>query len=310
MIEKFREKIRYNLKEESGQAMVLVSLLMTVLLGFTALAIDLGYGYHQKSDLQTAADAAALATASQMVGNTNEKLRTIGKKYATKNLDDTDDTTITVNLDRSAGKVEIVIRQRAKNFFSGIFSKDKRYVTASATSKSVAQWDGEVLPFLNLAGGYEPGTTFNVWDKVSSGDFGSISNYEIMNSRDPFKIFFKVDYLNGVELKKGKVAKIKQEIGWIYNQNRNHVYILCVRQDVCDSGQVLLTNGTYRNLAKTKNKDVVDPSQIVLVECKFVAYSEKSKSLTLYSEAVYDINSNEFPPDYDCPGVSGAKLIK
>ena len=44
MIEKFREKIRYNLKEESGQAMVLVSLLMTVLLGFTALAIDLGYG--------------------------------------------------------------------------------------------------------------------------------------------------------------------------------------------------------------------------------------------------------------------------
>ena len=310
MIEKFREKIRYNLKEESGQAMVLVSLLMTVLLGFTALAIDLGYGYHQKSDLQTAADAAALATASQMVGNTNAKLRTIGKEYATKNLDDTEETTVTVNLDRIGRRAQVTIRQPAKNFFSGIFSRDKRYVSATATSKYAVEWDGEVLPFLNLDANYAPGTTMTVWDKVFSGDFGSINDYEIHNANDPNKIYFKVDYMNGVELKKGTVAKIKQEIGWIFHQNRRHVYILSISQEVYDSGKVLLANGTYRPINKMKNKDIVDPSQLVLVECKFTAYSESAKLLVLLSEAVYDFNKGEYPPDYECPGMVAAKLIK
>ena len=103
-----------------------------------------------------------------------------------------------------------------------------------------------------------------VWDKVFSGDFGSINDYEIHNANDPNKIYFKVDYMNGVELKKGTVAKIKQEIGWIFHQNRRHVYILSISQEVYDSGKVLLANGKYRPINKMKNKDIVDPSQLVL----------------------------------------------
>lgn len=53
-------------KEESGQALVLVVLMMTVLLGFTALVIDLGMARIQKNSLQSALDAASLAAASDL----------------------------------------------------------------------------------------------------------------------------------------------------------------------------------------------------------------------------------------------------
>lgn len=51
-------------KNNRGQILVLVALSLVVLIGFAALAIDIGYFYHTKNQLQGAADAAALAGAS------------------------------------------------------------------------------------------------------------------------------------------------------------------------------------------------------------------------------------------------------
>ena len=51
---------------ERGAVLVLVTLLLPVLIGFMALAIDVGYLYSVKRKLQTVADAAALACAHQM----------------------------------------------------------------------------------------------------------------------------------------------------------------------------------------------------------------------------------------------------
>ena len=51
---------------ERGAVLVLVTLLLPVLIGFMALAIDVGYLYTVKRKLQTVADAAALACAYQM----------------------------------------------------------------------------------------------------------------------------------------------------------------------------------------------------------------------------------------------------
>jgi Flp pilus assembly protein TadG len=50
-------------KNNRGQILVLVAISLVVLLGFAALAIDVGYFYHTKNQLQGAADAAALAGA-------------------------------------------------------------------------------------------------------------------------------------------------------------------------------------------------------------------------------------------------------
>lgn len=51
------------LRNQSGAAAVAVALMLTVMLGFGALVIDVGYMFHEKQRLQMAADASALAAA-------------------------------------------------------------------------------------------------------------------------------------------------------------------------------------------------------------------------------------------------------
>ncbi len=58
------------LTDESGQALVLVALSLTFLMGAMALAIDVGFVRFQQRQLQTAADAAAIAAGLEL-GNCN-----------------------------------------------------------------------------------------------------------------------------------------------------------------------------------------------------------------------------------------------
>src|ERR1035441_7238132 len=50
-------------KGESGQVLIMTVLAMTVLLGFMALAIDVGFLFRARRNMQIAADAAAIAAA-------------------------------------------------------------------------------------------------------------------------------------------------------------------------------------------------------------------------------------------------------
>jgi Flp pilus assembly protein TadG len=56
---------RRNRKRQSGQAIVLIALMLVVLIGFVGLALDGGRAYVDRRELQAAADAAALATADR-----------------------------------------------------------------------------------------------------------------------------------------------------------------------------------------------------------------------------------------------------
>jgi hypothetical protein len=59
------------LRSERGQALVLAALAMVVVLGFAAMAIDVGYWYSQKREVQNAVDAAALAAAQELPDDPN-----------------------------------------------------------------------------------------------------------------------------------------------------------------------------------------------------------------------------------------------
>lgn len=54
------------LRDQSGQAFVLLALVLVVLLGASALVVDVGYAFYVQRSLQASADAAALAGASQL----------------------------------------------------------------------------------------------------------------------------------------------------------------------------------------------------------------------------------------------------
>lgn len=105
VIEAMYNLLRKLRKEEDGQSLVMVALLLTVLLGFSALVIDVGTLYVTKAQLQSAADAGALAGAAVPVSDTV----TEAKKYARANgVDDTvSGTTITVDPNVTVAKVPV-----------------------------------------------------------------------------------------------------------------------------------------------------------------------------------------------------------
>ena len=63
---KLANKIISKFKDQRGVTAVVVALTLTMLLGFAALAIDVGYLYATKNELQNIADSAALAAAGKL----------------------------------------------------------------------------------------------------------------------------------------------------------------------------------------------------------------------------------------------------
>ncbi len=72
--------------DERGQSLVQLALMMVVLLGFAALAIDMGYRYVERRRMQNAADAAALAGAYALCQNVPAtSARATAVAYLTRN---------------------------------------------------------------------------------------------------------------------------------------------------------------------------------------------------------------------------------
>ena len=285
MINKFSLLI----KEESGQALVLFAAMLVGLLGFTALVTDVGYMYHQKSYLQTAADSAALAGALVAPKSTDPQVETVVKDLADPNLRGE----VTFNLiktDRAKGTVEVEIKQEVPKFFSKIITSDNYSLTARAKAKFSSKWDGEALPFINLDDNYHKGATIEAWEKVAPGDFESIwkDDFEIViPNGDVTKTYFKVFYQDGVTVTKGVVATIKQEVQDVVNQNKS-LYLISLSNKVIDENK-------YFNI---KNKDVIPYNDLVLLKVRVDEYDYNAKKLILTVEETYDIVNNIFPEDY------------
>jgi hypothetical protein len=63
---KFYFKLLEKVKNQTGVSAVIVAIVMTMLIGFSALGVDVGHMYLTKNELQNVADAAALAGARHM----------------------------------------------------------------------------------------------------------------------------------------------------------------------------------------------------------------------------------------------------
>jgi len=58
-----------NFLDEKGQVLVIFAVFLPVLLGVASLAVEVGYIYMAKSEMQVAADAAALASVRELVAD-------------------------------------------------------------------------------------------------------------------------------------------------------------------------------------------------------------------------------------------------
>ena len=150
---------------EAGQVLVLVALAIFVLIGFVALAADVGFYRYKKRDMQKAADAGAIGGATERIYNNEDDpdlkikidsgaRRDTSLNGYTHNPDDTDPlkrVTVTVNnppesgvhYDKHHGEgrppdlgeyVEVIIDQDQPTFFARIFGIDSVKVRARAVA--------------------------------------------------------------------------------------------------------------------------------------------------------------------------------
>ncbi len=78
---------KLDLKDESGQTMILTLLCMTILLGIVGFAADIGIMFNTKRNMQIAADSAAIAGAAELNYLTQDgtTIQTVGQAAAAQN---------------------------------------------------------------------------------------------------------------------------------------------------------------------------------------------------------------------------------
>lgn len=133
---------------ERGATAVLIALLMVVLLGFGALAIDVGLLYSEKAQLQNGADAGALSIAQTCAKDTADPkcstTSSLAKDYADRNSLDNLSNVQSIALDLPNRRVTVTADPleagRSDNdvslYFAGVLGID----SSSAIAKSTVVW--------------------------------------------------------------------------------------------------------------------------------------------------------------------------
>jgi len=171
----------------SGQVLIMVALAMTVLVGFVAMSVDVGYAMAQRRQVQTAVDAAAIAAANAALANasTSDVINT-AKSYGADNADvPTSDVTVVrpPTTGAHAGDsnyIQVSITKDVPRLFSGIVYKGPWKVSASAMSAIIpAGFDAAILALNGGSGGIKTAGSSTI--KVT-GNGSIVSNYDINTS--------------------------------------------------------------------------------------------------------------------------------
>jgi hypothetical protein len=122
-------------RNERGQAFVLTVVMMTVLLGMTALVLDVGSWFRTKRHLQATADAAALAGAQALPDNPGTA-QAWALDYADKNGGGVLGSDVTISgVYGPNDTISVVARRTSPGFFSSIFGVDSVDEKASAKAR-------------------------------------------------------------------------------------------------------------------------------------------------------------------------------
>jgi Putative Flp pilus-assembly TadE/G-like len=162
-------------KNQSGQALISTVLALTVLLGFGGLAIDMGALRYEKRLQQTAADAAAVAGASNL---THGGVTTGAQNASAANgfTNGVNNVTVTINNPPASGPhsgngnyVEALVVAVQPTYFMRIFGINSETITARAVAT-------------NISGGANSGCLYTLGPPSSSIEGVNINGSAILNA--------------------------------------------------------------------------------------------------------------------------------
>ena len=304
------KKIKLLIINDKGQALIIVILAITILLGAAALTLDYGYFAFQKRNLQNAADAAALAAAWELpdggdiplgdeVPDDGISLDSISKRYSNLHVDN---SFIDATKSVSKKEVQVDVGFTFDTIFGRVLGVNSTNINATATAQKYSGFAGEALPFVNMDDNFISNPEIITWEKLSGGSFERIwpDDYELYyadKNDDHSKTYFDVYYEDGISVTNGQVAYIKDAVGYIYEQNKP-IFVFSLSVEAIASNK-------YADIG---NKDVIAYEDLVLLKISFDNYDEKNKSLHVTTLEIYDLG-NTGDTDYpDLP--ESVRLIK
>jgi Flp pilus assembly protein TadG len=130
-VQRVIRRLRRRLSGERGASAVIVALLMVPMLGFTAIAVDIGAVYAERARLQVAADAAALAVAQDCArGACGDMLATARAMVA---ANDQGAATAQPVLHQNPTSVTVTGDKPTQHWFAPAIGIESTQVSASAT---------------------------------------------------------------------------------------------------------------------------------------------------------------------------------
>jgi Flp pilus assembly protein TadG len=135
-------------ENERGAVAVIVAVLMVALLGFAAIAIDVGVLYGERAQLQSGADAAALSMAQECARNLNgpncTETSAVAKNFANANALDGISNIQSIALNKPAGTVTVTTGAQeaggSANKVSLFFANALGIPTAEVGARTTAIW--------------------------------------------------------------------------------------------------------------------------------------------------------------------------
>jgi Flp pilus assembly protein TadG len=168
-----RSRVAALRSDESGVALVMVALLLTVLLGMAAFAIDFGWLYWNGIKIQHGADAAALSGVIYEPGSQAKAYQQAREAAAENGYVDGSSTTIVDPTDSSedatavnnANQLNVTVTHAVPTFFMAVFGVDTVTITKHAIAEYVLPLAmGSNLPYF----GQDPerGHNPNFWGNI------------------------------------------------------------------------------------------------------------------------------------------------
>lgn len=161
-----------SLRDERGAVSIVVALLMIPLMGFAALAVDVAALYAERQQLQTGADAAALAIAQDCGRGDCRTPSSTATDLAKRNVNDgiAAATVAPAGLTPASTEVSVTTSATVRHYFAPVLGFDATQVTARGTAGWGAPTGGTAaLPltfswcnFKAQTGGGVPSTTTEV----------------------------------------------------------------------------------------------------------------------------------------------------
>ncbi len=160
--------VRAGVRHQRGQTLVFVALMLVVLVGFLALAVDVGNAYAERRFMQNAADAGALAGARALALDRGQAAaRAEAERFALAN------GAVTCTVAITGRTVTVFASERVDTFFAsaiGVHEIDVGAVAAAGYSFPCAGTG--VLPIALHESLWKTGVTYTIFSKETTETLG------------------------------------------------------------------------------------------------------------------------------------------